>query len=97
MERREKSSWTNHFSSDKVSENVSNDHDLLDKLSNGYDILDILSNDYDILDKLSNDYDILYKLCFLLTKNIKMRIFLKITTCSLYRTILVGKNTVMDD
>ena len=39
MERREQRSRTNPFSSDKVSENWSDD-------------FDILSNDYDILDKI---------------------------------------------
>ena len=40
MERREH--WTNHYSSDKVSKNVSHD----------------LSNDYDLLEKISNYYEI---------------------------------------
>ena len=66
MERWEQRSRTNNLSSDKVSENLSddlsNDYDTLDKLFNDNHILDTLSNDHNILDKLANYYYILDKL-----------------------------------
>ena len=55
MECQEQCSRTNDFSSDKVSENLSED------FSKDNHILDKLSNDDDIFDKLPNDYNILYK------------------------------------
>ena len=78
---------------DKLSENLpdalSNDYDTLDKLSNYCAILDKLSNDYNSLDRLSNDYDIA------IGQNMHIcRILPKITTYSLHRTKMVGKNTV---
>ena len=47
MERPERRSQTNHFSSDKVYY-LSNDYEILDRLSKTYDRLDKLSNIYDI-------------------------------------------------
>ena len=52
MERWEQRSWTNDFSSDKVSDNLTED------FFKDYDILIKWSDDCDILDKLFNDCDI---------------------------------------